>query len=97
MSVDTFDAHLLGVNKYFADTLQLGMCCADTLQVGIIDATFVFFLPRLNRKDEEAMTQQNEEIWKQKKKKWSGHTNKIIAYPLGTLQGEHVQDALLKN
>jgi hypothetical protein len=69
LGVDTFDIHLLGVNKYFADTLQLGKYCADTLQVDIIDATFVFLLPRLNRKNEEAMTQQNEEIWKQKKKK----------------------------
>ena len=69
LGVDTFDMHLLGIKKHFADTLKLDTCCADTLQVGTIDVTFVFLLPRLNRKDEEVMTQQNEEMWKQKKKK----------------------------
>ena len=74
--------HLLGVNKHFAGTLQLGKYCADTLQIGIINATFVFLLPPLNKND-EAITQGNEEICKHEKKEMIGPHEQDYRVPAG--------------
>ena len=85
--VDTFGMHLLGVNKDFAGTLQLGKYCAGTLKIGIICAVFVFlFLPRLNKKDEEAITQERGDVESGKKEMIGPHEQDFRApagYPAG--------------